>query len=393
MAKRDWTKLDDSWNTNRKVKRVLRKYGPTAGAYWALIIARAHRESHHKDNPTGAINCTLQDLADELHDHHNRSSMWQDMVEANLVTIDGDGWKTDPEAYVTIQLGDTSWVTPKGSPSERTQRFRDKLAAEVGDGPYLYFARSEGDSTLVKIGWSKDPVRRVEALVDPVLKCRARLAGVVPAQESYAKRVRRSYAASCVQGEWFRATPDLERFISDVSKPLACDGVTVSCDGVTASCDGVTQTETKTKTKTFPSPQPPADDKPTTTTTAPKQVIAMKTAELNEWRGTIRSELARFVADDQLDFTVDRVWWKAKSLRYPADQWVWACRLTAEAIERGTEVSDVLAYIGRVVPGAGPPVGVRAGVVGSGRPEVVARSARLAELEELERRYSGGGAA
>lgn len=140
-------------------------------------------------------------------------------------------------------------------------------------------------------------------------------------------------------------------------------------------------------------PNPPADDKPATTTTAPKQVIAMKTAELNEWRGTIRSELARFVADDQLDFTVDRVWWKAKSLRYPADQWVWACRLTAEAIERGTEVSDVLAYIGRVVPGAGPPVGVRDGVVGSGRPEVVARSARLAELEELERRYSGGGAA
>lgn len=140
-------------------------------------------------------------------------------------------------------------------------------------------------------------------------------------------------------------------------------------------------------------PKPPAEDQPEKTTT-PKQVVSMKTAELNEWRSNVRVELARFIADDQLDFTVDRVWWKAKSQRYPADQWVWACRATAEAIEKGTEISgDVMAYLARVVPGAGPPVGVKDGVVGSGRPEVVEKNRWFEAAAELERQYSGGGAA
>lgn len=126
--RRNWTRLDDNWAANRKVKKVTRKYGPTAGAYWTLIIAKAHAVSHHKDNPDGAIKCTIQDLADELHDRHNRTEMWESMVKAGLIHITGRGWKEDHEADITIRLNDTQWLTPKGSSAERMKLMREKDA-------------------------------------------------------------------------------------------------------------------------------------------------------------------------------------------------------------------------------------------------------------------------
>lgn len=167
--------------------------------------------------------------------------------------------------------------------------------------------------------------------------------------------------------------------------PLS-QNVTARSQDVTALSQNVTTRHNTTQPNTSSSNDEPREP--------PKQVTSMNANERQQWRQRISDELSRFVDDTQLTYTVDRVEWKAKSQRYPADQWVWACRLTAEAIEKGTEISgDVMAYLARVVPGAGPPVGVKDGVVGSGRPEVVEKNRWLEAAAELERQYSGGGAA
>jgi hypothetical protein len=132
LSKRDWTKLDDDWAGNRKVKKLMRKYGPVAGAYWTLIIAKAHADSHHLDNPTGVIHTTRQDLADELCDRHDRATMMQAMIDAKLVRVKGRDWTTDPEADIAVELVDSSWVTPKGGTANRQKLHREKVRSEQG---------------------------------------------------------------------------------------------------------------------------------------------------------------------------------------------------------------------------------------------------------------------
>lgn len=94
-----------------------------------MLIARSYAESHYQDNPHGAISCTMQDLAEELSDSHDRSEMWQALIDAKLVTVKGGDWKTDAEADVEILLNDfNEWQHPKGSAARRKaeQRISEK---------------------------------------------------------------------------------------------------------------------------------------------------------------------------------------------------------------------------------------------------------------------------
>lgn len=127
MRKRDWCKLDEDWAGNRKVRRVLRKHGPVAGAYWTLLIARAYAASHHEDNPTGIIRCGADDLAEELSDRHDRTEMWDSLVSAKLIRVKGETWLDDD---LEIELVDfNGWQHPKGAPARRQL---EKREAEKG---------------------------------------------------------------------------------------------------------------------------------------------------------------------------------------------------------------------------------------------------------------------
>lgn len=127
MRARDWCKLHERWASSKKVRKLTRKYGPAAGGYWALLIARAYTESHHVDNPNGVVRLALQDLADDLYDHHDRTGMFEAMVAANLLVIRGEGWREDLAAEVEVELvgfNDEQW--PKGHPSKRSAENRNK---------------------------------------------------------------------------------------------------------------------------------------------------------------------------------------------------------------------------------------------------------------------------
>ena len=124
---RDWAKLGDSWYANKKVRKVTRKYGPVAGGYLALLIARTYAASDESTNPEGALKTTLQDLADDLYDRRARPQMWEEMVSAKLVTIRGDGWQDDPFTDVVITLNDfADWQHAKGSAARRQMEAREK---------------------------------------------------------------------------------------------------------------------------------------------------------------------------------------------------------------------------------------------------------------------------
>lgn len=125
MRRRDWCKLDEDWAGNKKVRKVLRKHGPVAGAYWALLVAKSYADSHHVDNPAGVINCSLQDLADKLSDRQDRREMWQAMIDAKLIKIKGGDWKSDVEADVRVEvINFAKWQWPKGSPAARQAKNR-----------------------------------------------------------------------------------------------------------------------------------------------------------------------------------------------------------------------------------------------------------------------------
>lgn len=126
MRQRDWAKLDMGWTDNYKVRKLLRRFGPAAGAYWTMLIAKSYASSHHIDNPDGIIECSLADLAELLSDNHSRVEMWQAMINAKLITIKGGDWKDDSESKVWITLVEFStWQHPRLSNPRRQLEFRE----------------------------------------------------------------------------------------------------------------------------------------------------------------------------------------------------------------------------------------------------------------------------
>lgn len=175
MSKRDWAKLDVKFWSNRKVKRLTRKYGPVPAAYFFLLVAMAQESSHVEDNPAGEVHCTVQDLMDAYCDRHDRTKMLQQMCEAKLIRITGRGWQDDPEADVTIHLGDSSWITPKGSSAHRMRNKREKDAvlqvsvtgcdASV-TGSDVYVTQTRQDKTIPsKLAAQPELIRAVDFLV------------------------------------------------------------------------------------------------------------------------------------------------------------------------------------------------------------------------------------
>lgn len=123
---RQWAKLDWDWYTNKKVRRVTREYGPVAGAYWAMLIAKAKHASHVEVNPTGIIETTMQTLADELYDKHDRTPMWGAFIKAGLVRVTGGKWRDDYDTVIHIELVDfCGHQNPTGSPADRKEKSRD----------------------------------------------------------------------------------------------------------------------------------------------------------------------------------------------------------------------------------------------------------------------------
>lgn len=125
MGKRNWFKVHEEWATSKKLRKVTRRYGPVAAAYRALVLGRAYACSHFEDNPLGEIDCSLQDLADDLYDHHDRSGMWQMMIDVGILTIKGFR-PNDLEAGVRIRvIGFNEWQTVKGSSADRKAKSRE----------------------------------------------------------------------------------------------------------------------------------------------------------------------------------------------------------------------------------------------------------------------------
>lgn len=121
MRGKDWAKLHDHWYRDAKLKRLMREYGPIAGAYWCYLIAVAHNASHHLDNPTGIIvDTSIALIADDLNDRHDRTEMFKAMHNRKLINIRGESWQTDNEASIDIELSAFAKnQTPKGSRQAR----------------------------------------------------------------------------------------------------------------------------------------------------------------------------------------------------------------------------------------------------------------------------------
>lgn len=70
---------------------------------------------------------------------------------------------------------------------------------------YVYFAGGVG--TLIKIGCSVDPVRRVRRLRCPSTHERVSVLAMVPGTFADEVALHDSFASDCVWGEWFSTTP------------------------------------------------------------------------------------------------------------------------------------------------------------------------------------------
>lgn len=170
---RDWCKLHERWYSSKKVRRLTRKYGPVAGGYWALLIARAYTESHHADNPCGVIQLALQDLADDLYDHHDRTGLFEAMVSARLIVIRGDGWKSDLASEVEVELVDFAGEQhPKGSSArrqlERRERDRAENSGASGETSQVVTQASQVVTTCTQTEREKEIEKESDSTTPPV---------------------------------------------------------------------------------------------------------------------------------------------------------------------------------------------------------------------------------
>jgi hypothetical protein len=191
--KRDWCKLDEAWYAHRKLRRILRDYGPVAGAYWSYLIARSYADSHHEDNPQGAITTTLRDMSDDLYDQHDRMGLWDAFVTAGLITMRGkirDEHGPDLDAEVIITLADFGgWQWPKGAPARRqaASRYPDKNPTICRDVSQVV---TEPSQLVTQIEKKRESKREITSPPPPVERppahVRARPAAIARADDEVA---------------------------------------------------------------------------------------------------------------------------------------------------------------------------------------------------------------
>lgn len=78
---------------------------------------------------------------------------------------------------------------------------------------WVYFIR-EGSSGPVKIGWSKDPYKRMAAL-QTANPNQLILLGTIPGHLTEEKRLHQRFARDRMNGEWFRFSDEIRNFVSN----------------------------------------------------------------------------------------------------------------------------------------------------------------------------------
>jgi len=155
MKTQNWCKLDDEFYRRKNVKKLARKHGPTAIAYWTVLIARAHDASHHLNNPEGVIDCTLQDLADEIYDPSDPTPIFEDLLSFGMIRRVKGNWKDGVEADLHLVLTDFhEWQAPKGGAKYRKLTSRND--AETQDLQGTVTGVSQVGTDVSQVGSSLD---------------------------------------------------------------------------------------------------------------------------------------------------------------------------------------------------------------------------------------------